>query len=149
MDAAAGSVLLLGIPVRVNAATQLEDEVGSSTDFGLDDIEAGDFLEVRGVADGMGGFTATELERDSPDDVRLRGAVEFFNPGAGTFTILGVGLQTYSGTSFSGFPAPGVATEADFYTFLAANPGAVISAKDNVDGNEAHFDLADEVELED
>ncbi len=149
VDLAANTVQLLGITVRVSSSTRLEDKANNVMNFGLDDVLGGDFLEVRGIADGLGGINASELERRPTDHVRLRGAVEEFNQGAGTFTILGVSLATDGGTSFSGFPGLGVANEANFYTFLENNPGTVLGAKDKTDGDETNFDVADEVEFED
>ncbi|NQZ95710.1 MAG: hypothetical protein HRU01_04310 [Myxococcales bacterium] len=148
IDVGAGTLLLLGVSLEVTAGTKLEDDVHSVVDFGLDDLSAGDFLAVRGVANGTG-VTLSELKRKSTGDVRVRGSVEAFDDVAGTFTILGVDLTTDGSTSFGGFPAPGVSTEAEFYAFLMVNPGATISAKDKEDGNETSFDFADDVEFED
>lgn len=145
VDAIAGTLLLLDIPIHVDSETEIRDRRDDDEAFGLAGIEAGDFLEVRGVARADGSVTATRLERNRGDDLRLRGPVDMIDAAGRTFTILGVPIQTDAGTEFeTDDDTP--TTEAAFYAALA--PGVIVQADDDQDGDETVFDVADEVELE-
>ncbi len=145
VDAVAGTLLLLDIPIHVDSATEIRDRRDDDEAFGLADVEAGDFLEVRGVARADGSVTATRLEREVGDDLRLRGPVDMIDAVGRMFTILGVTIQTDAGTEFEtddDIPT----TEAAFYAALT--PGIIVQADDDQDGDETVFDVADEVELQ-
>ena len=145
VDAVAGTLLLLDIPIHVDSETEIRDRRDDDEGFGLADVEAGDFLEVRGVARADGSVTATRLEREVGDDLELRGPVDMIDAPGRMFTILGVAIRTDAGTEFE-IDDDGVTTEAAFYAGLA--PGIVVEAKDKRDGDQTNFDVADEVELE-
>ncbi len=145
VDPVAGTLLLLDIPIRVDSETRIRDQRDDDGGFDLADIAAGDFLEVRGVARADGSVTATRLERQAGDDIELRGPVDVIDAVGRMFTILGVAIRTDAGTEFE-TDEDGVTTEAAFYAGLT--PGVTVEAKDEVDGDEAVFDVADEVELE-
>jgi hypothetical protein len=149
LDPGAGTLRLLGVTIRVDASTQLEDDLLEIPNFGLADMTAGDFLEVRGVEDGAGGVIATEIEReDDAEDVRLRGRVNAIDAdlaGGRSVSILGVVVPTDSNTEFEDFPG-GVSNEDDFYAFVQL--GDLLDAEDEVDGDETAIDVADEIELE-
>ncbi len=149
IDAAAGTVRLLGVTIRVDASTQLKDDLLGIPDFEVADMTAGDFLEVRGVEDGSGGIVATEIERaDGPDDVRIRGSVTAIdaNPAGGrSVSIVGVVVPTDANTQFGGFSGA-VNDEDDFYA--AVQIGNLLDAQDDEDGDETAIDVADEVDLE-
>ncbi len=145
VDPVAKRVVLLGIPVRVDSATRLEDDTGAvPSGFDLGDVVAGDFLEVRGFEDGAGGVVATELSRDQEDDVELRGAVQSIDAVAPdrSVTILGVVVPTDAQTEFEG-----VQDEDDFYA--AVHVGDVIEVEDEQDGDQTAIDVADSIELDD
>jgi hypothetical protein len=147
INAANGTVRLLGILIRTDASTQFEDKVLNNPNFGIGGMVAGDFLEVRGVDDGAGGVIATEVERDATDDPRLRGgvtAIDTVLPGR-SVTILGVVVPTDANTSFDGFPGT-VNDEDDFYA--AVQVGDLLSTRDDQDGDETAIDVADEIEFE-
>lgn len=104
-NGATGIVTLLGIDVRVDAATRIEDKWLDVEPFGVGDINAGDYVEVRGTEDvnGAGDVLASRLERDDPpnvqgEDTELQGFVTAVNQPS--FTILGVTIQTNGGTVF-------------------------------------------------
>jgi hypothetical protein len=149
LDAAAGTLRLLGVTIRTDNATRFEDELLNDPSFGIADMVAGDFLEVRGVEDGAGSVLATEIERaDGVDDVRLRGSVGAIdsNPAGGrSVTILGVLVPTDAGTQYSGFPGS-VNNEDDFYA--AVQLGDVLDVDDQQDGDETAIDVADEISFE-
>lgn len=121
IDVNARLVTVLGLTVRVDDTTQLEDDsVAGVTFFGLDDLAVGDFVEVRGSPDTEQGadILATRLERDDSDDeVELRGFVESVDTAAQSLVILGVTIVTDSAqtdlTAFFNAVAVGDLVEAE------------------------------------
>lgn len=128
VDAAANSLVMLGITVSVDALTRLEDK--SSADvrpLTLADINAGDYLEVRGgeFPAGSGAILATILEREDADpDTILQGFVETISDPS--FTILGVTIETGGGTVFRDVD-DSVMSATDFFNQLA--PNSLVKAK--------------------
>ena len=125
--AEAGEFVILGVTIVVPGTAQLEDD--SDLDemfFGLDDMVAGNFVEVRGKLEGDGTVTATRVERDDMDDETfVRGLVQS-NDGAGTLVIAGVTILTNPETEYRNVSEMSM-TEADF--FLAAQVGVEVKAK--------------------
>jgi hypothetical protein len=144
----AGTLQLLGIAIRIDAATLLKDDENDVEDFGLADIAAGDFLEVRGIEEGPASILATEIVRSDDDAVELRGRVQSIDAvgPARSVTILGVVVPTDAGTQFEEFPVA-VSDEDDFYAFV--QPGDLLQIQDGADGNQTAIDVADEIEFED
>jgi len=104
-NGATGIVTLLGIDVRVDAGTRIEDKWLDMEPFTVGNINAGDYVEVRGTEDvnGAGDVLASRLERDDPpnipgEDTELQGFVTAVNQPS--ITILGVTIQTNGGTVF-------------------------------------------------
>ena len=147
VNPSAGTLRLLGIQVRTDPATLLKDERDDDASFGLADIAAGDFLEVRGIEDGAGAMLATEIVRNDPDAVRLRGRVEAIDAvgPSRSVTILGVVVPTGGGTQFEEFPVP-ISNEDDFYGFVQT--GDLLDVDDEPDGDETAIDVADEIEFD-
>ena len=145
VNAGANSLVMLGITVSVDALTRLEDK--SSADIRpltLADINAGDYVEVRGgeFPAGSGAVLATILERDDADpDTILQGFVETTSDPS--FTILGVTIETSNGTIFRDIDNS-VMSSTDFFNQLA--PNSLVKAK----GTEASSTVisAQEVEFE-
>ena len=79
-NGAANTLVMLGITIRVDALTRLEDKSGARVSpFTVGDINAGDYVEVRGGDDpaSSGDILATILERDDADtEAILQGFVE-------------------------------------------------------------------------
>ena len=103
VDAANDSLVMLGITFTVDALTRLEDKVSNNRvdPLTLDDLNAGDYLEIRGseFPAGSGTILATILERDDPDpETILQGFVE--SVAQPSLTILGVTINTSGGTVF-------------------------------------------------
>lgn len=144
VNAGAGSLVLLGITVRADALTRLEDKSSAQVrPLTLGALNAGDYLEVRGseLPAGSGGILATIVERDNPDTRSiLQGFVtSVANP---SFTILGVTIQTDGSTEFRDVddsPIPA----AEFFSRAA---GALVKAR-GVESS-ATVIVADQVELE-
>ncbi len=146
VNAGANSLVLLGITVSVDALTRLEDK--SSADvrpLTLADINAGDYIEVRGgeFPAGSGAILATILERDDVDaDTILQGFVETISDPS--FTILGVTIQTDGGTIFRDVDNS-VMSATDFFNQLA--PNSLVKAKGSeisdtvISAQEVEFEL--------
>jgi hypothetical protein len=145
VDAIAGEISMLDILITVDGATRIRDGRDGLDGFGLADIVAGDFLEIRGIARSDGSVTATRLEREDHNDLELRGPVDMIDAGAGEFTILGVLIKTDSATRFERDEG-GIVSQTEFFDRLI--PGSVVEAEDEEDGDETRFDVADEVEIE-
>jgi hypothetical protein len=97
---ASGEPVVLGVTVGVDSNTRFEDQSQADVrDFSLADLQAGDFIEVRGIAQANGSILATLLQRQEPDQQGLlRGRLaELNNP---DFTVLGVPVETDGGTLF-------------------------------------------------
>jgi hypothetical protein len=99
-----GTVTLLGIPASITGETDLEDQRDGVSPFSLSDIQAGDYLEIRGFIGANGAFVATELRRDDDDSkVEIRAPASQKDPVAGTVTVLGVTVNSSGNTQFRGF----------------------------------------------
>ena len=104
VDTANGTVTLLGIPVTITDQTDMEDKRDDVSPFSLSDIQADDYLEIRGFIGANGAFVATELRRDDNDSkVEIRGPASQKDPVAGTVTVLGVTVNSSGSTQFRGF----------------------------------------------
>lgn len=145
VNASEGLLSLLGISIHVDERTRAREQRGRPDGFGLADVVAGDFLEIRGIARPDGTVMATHLVRDRLNDIRLRGPVDMIDTDEQEFTILGVLIRTDSGTRFE-TDEGGVLSAAEFFDRVEA--GWVVQARDRQDGDEADFDVADKVELE-
>lgn len=146
IDAAAGTITLLGITVNVDMSTRMEDKTDADlSPFNLSDISVGDFVEIRGseFPAGSGEIIAQRLERDDLDDEStLQGNVAAIDEP--TFEILGVTVQTDGRTEFEDESDRSV-SGSDFFAQLTIN--RVVKAKgiEIADG----VLLAEEVETED
>jgi len=102
VDAANNSLVVLGITVTVDALTRLEDKSSADVDpLTLADINAGDYLEIRGTetSAGSGSVLATIFEREDPDtEAILQGFVESVSEPS--FLILGVTINTSGATVY-------------------------------------------------
>jgi hypothetical protein len=149
-DAVGDTIMLLGITVRVDALTRIEDktdaEVPASDLLGV--ITANDYVEARGGADpsGAADILASLLEREDPPDVlgedtELRGFVDTLaDP---SLTVAGVTIDTNAQTVFRNID-DSVMTAADF--FATVQDGDLV----DINGTEGPGNtiLAEEVSLE-
>jgi len=145
VDSAANSLDLLGITVRIDTLTRLEDKSAADVDpLTINALNAGDYLEVRGseLPAGSGDILATIVERDDADiETILQGFVSAVaDP---SFTILGVTITTTGATQFRDTDDSAISA-AEFFSRVAA--GTLVKAK----GLEtsAMALTADEVEFE-
>ena len=145
VNAAGNSLVMLGITVSVDALTRLEDKSDADVrPLTLADINAGDYVEVRGgeFPAGSGAILATILEREDADpDTILQGFVETISDPS--FTILGVTIETGGGTVFRDVD-DSIMSSTDFFNQLA--PNSLVKAK----GSEISDTVisAEEVEFE-
>lgn len=145
VDSAAGSFVVLGISVRVDALTRIEDKSSQQLrPFGLANLSVGNYVEVRGVEQpaGSGQILAALVERDDVDsDSELQGFAEAV--AAPSFRILGVDISTGPGTAFRALDGSTLSS-AQFFSELAV--GDLVKAKGMEIG--ARFIAADEAQLE-
>ena len=148
VDIGAGTLSVLGVTARIDAQTRLEDKSDADLEsFSLDDINVGDYVEVRGGVDtGAADILALIVEReDIPDvageDTELRAQVEAIN--RPLLTIAGVTVNT-SGAEFRN--VNDAVISADTF-FAAVQVGDLVDA-DGFQTGTTSLD-ADEVELED
>ncbi len=119
------------ITVLTDSVTTFEDKTGAdpTPPLKLDEISTGDFVEISGYLDAAGKVVATEVRRDSPDDVIVQAPVQSF-VNLSSITLLGVTFTTDGSTQFEDTddnPLPGGA--ADFYGSLSQ--GDLVKIKDN------------------
>jgi hypothetical protein len=114
---------VLGIPIQVNASTQLEDYSGDINPFSLLTLRAEDRVEIRAYL-GSGNVIASRLERtDDPTETRVRlqapidvGGIDAINT---TVTLLGHTLITNGITSYEDEDVDESAlTETQFFSRL-------------------------------
>jgi hypothetical protein len=128
------------VTFTITNETRLDDDTGVEALLTLDEINAGDFLEIRGYEGNSSELIATEIKRDDPDDQRLQGPVSSINNNV-SITVLGVRFDTDGTTDFEDENENSI-TATQFYSTVAV--GDLIKIKDEVNAD----GTADEVELE-
>lgn len=139
VDAAAGTVTVLGTTVRVLADTYFEDLTGGERVFTLADLAVGDWLTLSGYEDPADNtrLIAMRLARDNDDDddVEITGPVRTLaDP---EFAILAIRILTTSSTEFD---------DLDRAVFFAGPAGLIVEVEGTLSGNVV---VATEVEPED
>lgn len=98
----AGSFVVLGITVRVDALTRIEDKTAARLrPFAVANLAVGNYVEVRGVEETAANWQVlgTLVEREAPGaGSELRGFVESVT--RPLLTVLGVQISTDGGTQF-------------------------------------------------
>ena len=145
VNAGGNAFVTLGITVNVDSLTRVEDKSDQSVrPFGLTQLVAGDYVEVRGTEfpAGSGEILAGRLERRNarPETILQGFVVDFSEP---AIAILGVSIETDSGVIFSD-ENDALLSAPDFFGRLTQ--GALVKAK----GIEVAAQIldADEVEFE-
>jgi hypothetical protein len=128
VDAAAGTVVVLGIAIGVDAMTHFEDHGAQKSEtFSLADVHRGDWLDVRGRQGSAGGNSVAAMRVDrlqAQSAVLLSGAVA--TAAQPDFTILSTTVATTPATQFdNGLNAT---------TFFAAPVGRTVSARGSWNG---------------
>ncbi len=127
--------------VNTSAQTLFEDDTAAAVpNFSLDDLDPGDFVEVEGVKIGNA-VSAHTVERRDPNDSKLQGTVEAFDPEV-SITILGI---TYPMDAAAVYQEDPTMTAAQFFHPSNLKIGDIVELEDNdpADG------LADEAEIDD
>lgn len=145
VDAGAGTLVMLGVTVKVDTLTRLEDKSDADVEsFSLADIRAGDYLEVRGAEfpAASGQLLARRLEREEPDDRSIvQGPVtSVADP---TLVVFGVTVTTDGGTEFQDLADNSLSASA---FFGQVGPGDQVKARGAIVGD--GILAADEVEFE-
>ncbi len=128
VDSASNSLVMLGITFNVDNLTRFEDKSSANLEpLGIGDLNAGDYLEVRGseLPAGGGEILIGILEREDVDtETILQGFVA--SASDPTITILGVTIETSGTTEFQDTD-DSIITSAEF--FNRVQPGSLIKAK--------------------
>ncbi len=145
VDLANGTLVVLGITIKVDPLTRLEDQSDADVEsFSLADLRAGDYVEVRGAEfpAASGQLLARRLERED-DDSRSSVQGPVTAVAAPDLEVFGVTVQTVAGTEFE----DGSDSDVDAATFFArVEIGDLVKAEGNLIADQVI--QAEEVELE-
>jgi hypothetical protein len=76
IDAIGRTLTLLGVEIAIDGKTEFEDERDGLSNFGFDDLQAGDWVKLEAISTGLGTALAKSIRRESADvDVVLEGPV--------------------------------------------------------------------------
>jgi hypothetical protein len=102
VSTANNTLTVLGVGVATSATTSFEDRSQERIrQFGLSDVRAGDYVEIRGIGGTSTGVTATLVQRTRPENhVHVQGVPA--NVAEPTFTVLGVQVMVNAQTHFAG-----------------------------------------------
>lgn len=130
VDAAGGTLALLGLDVATDEFTRFEDDSALDLrEFDLGDVAVGDWLDVRGYEQpaGSGTVVATRVERiDAQEQVRLRGPFQAtVEP---DFAILTVTVTTSDSTVFRLESAEPPGDKLTREQFFALAPDQIVEA---------------------
>jgi len=146
IDAAAGTLVVLGQSVRVDALTHFDDDISPASLAGL---AVGDTVEVSGFRDAAQVILATRIEKERAGELEVTGIVEQLNAAAKTFRIGGLTVD-YSSAQLDdlsgGAPANGMLVEAKGMTL--ASGGALLATRVEGKNRGMNADDDDEVEVE-
>jgi hypothetical protein len=150
LDSVSGSTLvILGITVNTDSlTTRFEDKSDADVDpLGVGDLNAGEYVEIRGQEQPVGQITAQIVERDDMDTrTELRGFVEVGGNNEPDLTVLGVTITTDETTIYrdSRGATEVVMSAAEFWA--AVQEGSLVDARGTESGDTTL--AATELELE-
>lgn len=129
VNTAEGFVTVVGLKALVTPETRIVEEHpdGSETPLALEDLSAGDYLKVAGLAQADDSVVATRIERedeDGGDRVELRVALRDLDTAAKTFTY---GLRTYT-VDYSGAQLKGTLSEGAYVRVKGRKSGTAVVA---------------------
>lgn len=146
IDAAAGSLTVLGQRVSVNEATVFDSELGG----GLAQLRANDIVEVYGFRGADGIVVATRIEREDrdEDDYKLRGVISGLDTAARRLRIGGLEISYAGATTLPAILADGQQVRVELHptpdaggiwqaseiTSVAAAPAAATAIKAELEG---------------
>jgi len=139
------------ITIQLTAATRVEDDAGTADDFIslINDLQPGNFVEVRGFESGSNAITATEVKRESEvKEVELQGIVRTQIPDV-SITVLDVVFPVDMATTDYEDASDDSVVNHSTFIGLTTNDSTVIKIVDKKVGDGNAQDVADEVEIED
>ena len=143
------SLVILGITVNTDVRTRFEDKTHLSLEFfGIGEITAGDYLEIRGqeLPAGSGEIFATIVEREDFDtEAIIQGFIEANGVNRPRITVLAVTIETDGATIFENDDDSVIATPDEFWTRISA--GSLIKAKGTESSSQTV--IADKVKIKD
>jgi len=137
IDTTAQTLSVFGITFAVDAMTRYEDNDDRAVQtFSLSNLVVGNFVEVSAYEDASGALIASKIEREDEndnddddndgngDETEIEAPVASI--GSGTFTLLGVTVQTNGNTRYE-IGDDENATESEFFARL--NVGDIVEAE--------------------
>ncbi len=149
VDPASRTLEMLGVTVRFNGGTKLQDDRDAVPNFRFRDIQPGDWLEIDGVRTGAAGVRATRIARvPDAEDVWLRGPVTALDRLVPSLEILERPIPLDGVTRY--FDAAGEErTEEEFFRVPGdVEEGDVVSVVDVSAADPTVLGEADEVAIE-
>jgi hypothetical protein len=140
VNAAGNSLVVLGVTIRTNALTRLEDKSSAGVQrFSLANLSPGDYVSIH--AYDSGGLIATQLERENAfSRYELRGPTAgLANP---SFTVAGIAVTSDANTEFRDVSGATITASA----FFALPAGQTVKVRGTLINNTI---LAERVEIED
>ncbi len=102
VSTASNTVTIFGVDFEVDASTRYEDDSRANLrTFGLSNLAAGDYLEVKGYDRGGSILYASKIERDDPEagnESEVEAPVESFT--ADSLIVLGITVSTNASTRY-------------------------------------------------
>ncbi|MDF1762300.1 MAG: DUF5666 domain-containing protein [Oleibacter sp.] len=93
------SIIVMGITATVDTFTRVRDDRDDEKYFNLNEVQAGDFVELRLAINTDGSYRALKLERDDSEGrVKLTAPVDSIDVANGLITVLGIQVDV-SGVS--------------------------------------------------
>ena len=138
-----GSFRLLGLTVRTDAWTEWKSSGGGAS-LDLTTIGAGP-VEIRGVPGPSGEIVATRVDATNDNRLYLQAPVTSKDAAAGRLVILGITVQTGSGTEYR--DSSGAAITAAAFFDLVVVPRTVVKARSRLPMSGSTLS-ADQVEIE-
>ena len=141
VDAAAGTLVVLGQTVRITATTVFDDDLAG----GLAALAVGTVLEVHALFDAAGGsYTATRIDdEDDARQYRLHGRVAHLDTVARTFTLGGATIS-YAGLSAPAGLADGQPVRVQLQTTPVAGQWVAVALR----SGQRKLDDCDDAELQ-
>jgi len=131
VDAAAGTLQVLGIAISTSVDTRFDDQGPNPVrPFNLAALRVGDTVSVRGTTNASNGIDASGLTRiGATPTVELRGIASVaVSP---NLTVLGIGALTSGATQYRAADGSTITSQQ----FYAAAPGAIVDLSGNLVGS--------------
>jgi hypothetical protein len=138
IDSGGNRITLLGVEVLLADEASLEDARNGIVPFGLEDLSAGDFVEVRGVSSPVTGLIATEVRRTDTQSILVRAPLSSADGNRLELSVLGIAIPVDEQTELAGSLAE----------FFASPPiGLVVEVTDESDSDDSAIDTATQIEV--